>query len=197
MKTKALMHRHGGRINEITGIGHETDASEGRAYYYFTGNVEWLDGSKSEAHHIEPFLIVLDEEQIGESEREYIRISDALADYLREKGEWQKRGDYRTWVPYFQTGRIGIDGPRWVKVPTRFLADHIDRGLPTPSVRNYCPLKRDNYIDANDADIDQLISDARFYAHKDGPDQAGTLRRSAQALLRALARENLTTGEWE
>lgn len=192
MKTKALMHRHGGRITQITGIAHEAhaDTKDTRpASYYFLADVEWFDGTRSNELKVPPFAIVLDEENMAQAEREYTLVSDNLADYLRVKGEWCDDGKHRHWMPFYSKGRVDFDGPRWVKVPTRFLADYISRGLDAPSTRAYCSLKSHNYIDANDEAIERLIIEARYTATQ----RHRGMAQSAKALLRALRDANVTT----
>jgi len=68
-------------------------------------------------------------------------------------------------------------------LPRKFFDDHAERDLPTPAVIR--ETKRTVTILADDPAIPDLIDDARYYAHPDGPDQAGNLRASAKALLRA------------
>lgn len=188
MQTKALMHRQGGRITAITAIGHELDR------YYFIADVAWDDGGQSDQLRVEPYQLVIDEAATKVGEAEYVDASDKLADYLRLNGEWQTGNGRRHWVGYYARNRWDFDAPRWVKVPTRFLADHIERGLQTPNVKAYCPLKSHNYIDANDAAIEDLLADARHYASPGGPDQLPRgLKQSAKALIRHLRKANVTS----
>lgn len=192
MEIKGLLHRNGGTITAINGIGHDTD-EQGRAFYYFTANVQWWDGGISTALRTAPFAIVIDDQgrdpKTGEAE--YVKISDALADYLRAKGEWHPLEGGRGWTPYYPRGLVAIDGPAWVKVPTRYLAHYIDRGMPTPATRNYCPERTHNYIDASDNAIETLMADARQAATCEVPGLG--LKQSAKALLRALIKQNVTT----
>lgn len=74
-----------------------------------------------------------------------------------------------------------------IKIPNGwFLEDHRDRGLDTPTVLR--ETKKHAWIAKSDPALRELVSDARHYAHADGPDQcpAGIIT-SARALLRALA----------
>ncbi|MFA6134698.1 MAG: hypothetical protein WC869_11850 [Phycisphaerae bacterium] len=71
-------------------------------------------------------------------------------------------------------------------VPKGFITDHRERDLPTPRVVQettwaYC-IRRD------DPALPELLDDARYYAHPDGPDMAPGIRRAAKSLLAAIAK---------
>lgn len=74
---------------------------------------------------------------------------------------------------------------RMIRIPQRFLIDHEERDLPTPEV--YKVTKRHFWIDLDDPAVAELLDDARFYSHPDGPDlQPDGLANAARALVRAL-----------
>jgi hypothetical protein len=55
-----LLHKHGGTITSVSEIGHET--YKGVANWFFIGNVEWNDGSRSEAIQIAPIAVCYETE---------------------------------------------------------------------------------------------------------------------------------------
>jgi hypothetical protein len=72
-----------------------------------------------------------------------------------------------------------------LRIPRRFYEDHDERALPTPAVVKFT--KTHIWIDADDAALDELRSDAEHYAHRYGPDQCPPgLIPAARALLAAL-----------
>lgn len=72
----------------------------------------------------------------------------------------------------------------WVRIPQRFVYDHQDRGLPTPTIEHE---NASHYWIRKDApEMAELINDAEFYADPSGPDEAPHIVRAAKALLRAL-----------
>lgn len=71
-----------------------------------------------------------------------------------------------------------------IRIPKRFFDDHMERGLPTPSHRDW----RGGYaVRVDDPDLGELVDDARHYAH-DGCDCGPALKRAAEALLNAIAK---------
>jgi hypothetical protein len=87
-KPKAVDHKHGGHITEITGLGHVTDKpKEGRSrdYWHFFGNVTWRDGTQSKGIEIAPYALCQDSD---EGHAEVIELMEAMNAYLREHGEW-------------------------------------------------------------------------------------------------------------
>lgn len=72
----------------------------------------------------------------------------------------------------------------WIRVPRRFFDDHEARSLPTPEVVHYN--KTHYWIKRDDPAIEELRSDAAYYADRDGPDMGPNLRPAAKALLAAL-----------
>ena len=85
-------------------------------------------------------------------------------------------------------------GENLVRVPTRFFIDHKERDLPTPEVVK--ETKNHYWIRFDDPNIDELGSDAFFYAfpHIDGagPGQSyWGLTCSARATVKALAKAGM------
>lgn len=74
----------------------------------------------------------------------------------------------------------------WKRIPITFFEDHAQRELPTPVIQHQT--KSHYWIRADDPAIGELLSDARYYADKDGPDGAPWLIPAARALLKALGR---------
>lgn len=89
-----IKHRYGGNITRITGIGHKT--REGVAHWFFIGDVDWDDGSKSRAIQDLRGALLPDEM--------YDALYDAVEDYLNRNGMWHdkkttKDGHYYCWTP--------------------------------------------------------------------------------------------------
>ena len=99
MKTKFLEHKFGGRITEISAIGHET--LEGVAEWFYIGRVEWSDGSISKTAHISPAHLCC--EDTPEAKQEYRFVTSAMSDYLAECGTWheprKRNGMVYRWSP--------------------------------------------------------------------------------------------------
>ena len=71
-----------------------------------------------------------------------------------------------------------------IRIPRRFFDDHTERDLPAPAI-----LKRNRthyWIDANSADLAELLNDAEHYADRWGPDGGLGLRMSAKATAKAI-----------
>lgn len=98
--TAKILHRHGGEITAITGIGHHT--YNGVAEWYFIGNVRWQDGSQSVAREIGPNLVCYDDESPGSKERVHAAMA-ALSMYLVDQGEHHERKSKRDGRVYFWT----------------------------------------------------------------------------------------------
>ena len=90
---KAVFNKMGGRIMEITGVGHKTDKPQdgySRDYWFYIGRVKWDDTGKTGAEgHIEPGAMCADTQ---EGFDEINTLSEALMAYLRERGEWFRAG---------------------------------------------------------------------------------------------------------
>lgn len=107
--TKHLMHRNGGRITEVSAIAHSTH--KGVAYWFFIGNVDWRDGSKSIDAEISPSCLVRDEDDdIGR--REVDDLLRQMNAYLATVGEWHdqkiKKGLAYSWTPHKPSGRVDV-----------------------------------------------------------------------------------------
>jgi hypothetical protein len=73
-----------------------------------------------------------------------------------------------------------------IKVPMCFYQDHRDRALPTPT--DHGNAKRYALIELDDPATADLLSDAEFYCHPNGPDAyyLGGLKASAKATVKAI-----------
>lgn len=70
-----------------------------------------------------------------------------------------------------------------IKIPKRFYDDHKERDLPSPAIVKRT--KNNYWIDTVDGALPDLVADAKFYMHRDGPDYAA-LRTAARWLLQAI-----------
>ena len=100
MKIEHLQHKFGGRITEITQAEHAT--TKGVAYWFLRGNVEWRDGSKSQAAEIGPHQLCYDGDN-SEAKKELDVVLAKLNEHLQSKGMWHEpkrvRGQYVHWSP--------------------------------------------------------------------------------------------------
>jgi hypothetical protein len=101
MKTKHLIHKNGGTITAITGIGHRT--VENVPYWFYQCDVTWDDGTKSSGVEVLPDRICADQSN-AKAMVEINKASDALTKHLRENGKWLKKGQWVGdrlvhWVP--------------------------------------------------------------------------------------------------
>jgi hypothetical protein len=71
-----------------------------------------------------------------------------------------------------------------IRIPWKFYLDHYERGLPTPD--DLRTTKSHVYISANDPHLNSLLADAKFYAHKFGPDLCPSIKTSAAATMSAI-----------
>ena len=85
MKTKHLLHKHGGRIIAIHSVGHSTHKKV--AQWFYIGDVEWKDGGKSVGTEIPPWAVCFDHD-IPEACAEYTTVVNKLNAYLVDNGEW-------------------------------------------------------------------------------------------------------------
>ena len=77
-----------------------------------------------------------------------------------------------------------------LRIPTRFVVDSNERGLATPDfVRSS---KTVGWIRRDDPNLSCLISDAKFYADRWGPDGAPAITRAAKSLLKSLANQGIS-----
>jgi hypothetical protein len=89
-KPKHLLHRHGGRITAIYSMRHQVNKPrDGRSLdgWWYIGDVEWSDGTKSAMHPIDPPCLCY-EDDAGHAE--VVQLGDAMMNYLREHGEWRR-----------------------------------------------------------------------------------------------------------
>lgn len=97
MELRNTFHKSGGRITSVERIGHTCDRPENgrsRDSWYFVGNVEWRDGTKSKGIEIPPYSVCYHDEA-GKPE-----IDDLMAflnDYLLINGEWSCEGKHAGW----------------------------------------------------------------------------------------------------
>jgi hypothetical protein len=71
-----------------------------------------------------------------------------------------------------------------VQIPKSFYMDHCERDLPAPPV--IWEDSRQIAIDACHWDFDELVNDAKHYAHIYGPDSCPEIVRAAKAMLKCL-----------
>jgi hypothetical protein len=105
MLTKYLEHKHGGRITEISAVGHDTYKKV--AEWFYIGTVKWSDGTQSADLRIAPWAVCYDHAN-PEARFEYDHMSDVLNEHLREKGKWHERTPRGNWTPTEKTGRTEI-----------------------------------------------------------------------------------------
>jgi len=80
-----------------------------------------------------------------------------------------------------------------IRIPRKFYDDHEERGLPAPAVLK--ATSRHYWIDALSRDLDELLSDARYYAEAidfypgSGMEYLSGLVASARATVRAIEAE--------
>ena len=80
--------------------------------------------------------------------------------------------------------------PQLLKLPRRFVDDHIDRELPTPEIVRQT--QRHVWVRADDPWLPELLNDADFYADSVGLDRdALPISLAARALLRAVQRQGI------
>lgn len=81
-------HKNGGKIVTITGIHHDTaPPKHGRSQdvWFFKGDIEWRDGTRSTGLEIPPYAVCY----VGEENR--AELDELLADlntYLLDHGDW-------------------------------------------------------------------------------------------------------------
>jgi len=99
-----LMHRNGGTITALTHVAHGTYG--GVASWFFIGNVEWQDGSKSENREIYPNHICGEPEEVNP-------LMAKLNQYLEDAGTWhdakhKRDGRIYHWTPKAKQGRQAL-----------------------------------------------------------------------------------------
>lgn len=83
-----LMHYSGGKIVTVYGMTHQAcKARDGRSLdgWWFDCDVQWVDTGKVSRSPVEPFKMCADE---GGKNADIQALSAAMAEYLREHGEW-------------------------------------------------------------------------------------------------------------
>ena len=83
-----VSHKNGGRITRVDRIEHEcAKPQEGRSQdvWYFVGDVEWHDGSKSKGLQIPPYAVCYSDDA-GKASVDAIMAF--LNDYLFINGDW-------------------------------------------------------------------------------------------------------------
>ena len=99
-----LEHKHGGTITALTHIGHQTH--RGVADWFFVGDVEWHDGSKSKSIEIAPWALCGTPEEVAPHTR-------MLSEYLEREGKWhdtksKRDGRVYSWIPDKPEGRVAL-----------------------------------------------------------------------------------------
>lgn len=90
-------HKHGGRIVSIENIGHAIDKpADGRSRdtWFFVGDVEWDDGTKSQSAEIAPYCLAADDQS------EVHELLALMNDYLAANGEWFDSGKHQGWYAH-------------------------------------------------------------------------------------------------
>jgi hypothetical protein len=101
-KPTNVLHRHGGKILELTEIRHQTDKPSGgysRDAWYFMGRVQWGDG-KGDTNRLHPIDVPCLCSDTEEGMNEIRAISDLVMDYLHEHGEWCEGKPHEGWYAH-------------------------------------------------------------------------------------------------
>lgn len=93
MKVEHLEHKHGGRVTDLLSIEHEAQP-RGIVTWFFTGRVEWDDGTTSEKAEVSPVCLCYDHDSDA-AKKEMDGVSRRLMDYLAANGEWQESGGWK------------------------------------------------------------------------------------------------------
>lgn len=104
-----IHHKHGGRITAITKIAHDTEGKgkNKRAFWFFVGDVDWFDATRSKSIEIAPIALCCDQDN-PEAKAQLDKILEALHSYLLSNGEWTDRG---VWVPQEPHGFAPVTFP--------------------------------------------------------------------------------------
>lgn len=98
---KKVFHKHGGRVLEITAIGHALDkARDGhsRDYWHYFGRVKWNDGTGGQRQlEIAPWALCAD---CPEGQAEINELSALMNEYLAANGTWSDKGPHRGWYAH-------------------------------------------------------------------------------------------------
>lgn len=91
-KPQHIVHRHGGKIVEIKSMTHQVNKPSGGYSmdgWWFVGDVEWSDGTKSVNHPIDPPMLCIDGDNDA-GRQEVSALREAMMGYLRDNGEWRE-----------------------------------------------------------------------------------------------------------
>lgn len=77
-----------------------------------------------------------------------------------------------------------------VRLPARFYVDRMERACAVPA--DHGRAANSVLVDTEAPEFAALVSDARYYAGRFGPDLAPHITRAAKALLAALTRQGIT-----
>ena len=97
--TNVLLHRHGGKILEITEMRHQMDKPSGgysRDSWYFMGRVQWEDGSGS-TDKLSPIDVPMLCAETESGRQEINALCGLMMDYLGKHGEWSDEGKHKGW----------------------------------------------------------------------------------------------------
>ena len=105
-KPKSVFHRMGGKVVEITSIGHRTEKPEdgrSRDYWFFTGSVLWDDAEAQRDHTmIEMGSVCAD---TPEGHAEINGLADLMMEYLNTHGVWCDKGPHEGWYAHREKRR--------------------------------------------------------------------------------------------
>lgn len=111
MQTKHLLHKHGGTITAVHGVGHTT--TDGVPEWYYICDVVWDDGSGSrERWKVPPWALCYDGSK-PESIAELNAVAEKMNAHLAKHGKWLKKakrvGDYFIhWLPKKASMEVAI-----------------------------------------------------------------------------------------
>jgi hypothetical protein len=87
---KALLHKAGGRIHAVVGIGHEIakpHRKRSRDTWHYICQVQWYGTAfVLQDYQVAPWMIVYEGEYHGVGHMELIELSQAMTDYLVANG---------------------------------------------------------------------------------------------------------------
>ena len=99
-----LVHKYGGRITKVSGIGHATDGGK-IPFWFYVCDIAWQDSSPQKEAKVEPILVCRETDDVTEVNE----LAALLSNYLAEEGEWLEKpkhiGDYVIhWLPRKKSG---------------------------------------------------------------------------------------------
>jgi hypothetical protein len=97
-----VLHRHGGKILEVTEMRHQTEKPSGgysNDAWYFMGRVRWEDGSGGgdKLHPIDVPMLCSD---TPEGQQEISALCELTMAYLHENGEWFDSKPHEGWYAH-------------------------------------------------------------------------------------------------